>query len=262
MHMLEWPVSFIPRIAVAGRFSLGDRRFGTRYRGGTHALHLHGYAGRMRLGGREIAIAPGDATLSPAGEPSGYDLDAPGSHWCIHFAPAEGEAVIALPLHLPAARAGRLREGMAHVSALFASARGDAVGAARAGLALQELLLGLSQPEVVDSPADRAAAFIDAHFHEALAVADVGAAIGRSPAHLARLFRTRFGVTMPHYLLERRAAHARFLLESTDLPIWRVAERVGIPDAQHFNKTIRRLLGASPSAIRAGVAGPRVDPDR
>ena len=34
--------------------------------------------------------------------------------------------------------------------------------------------------------------------------------------------------------LERRAAHARFLLESTDLPIWRVAERVGMPDAQQL----------------------------
>ena len=57
-------------------------------------------------------------------------------------------------------------------------------------------------------------------------------------------------MTIPHRLIARRVEHARYLLESTDLPIWRVAERVGIPDPQHFNKTVRRLTGTSPSAIR------------
>ena len=52
------------------------------------------------------------------------------------------------------------------------------------------------------------------------------------------------------------------LLESTDLPIWRVAERCGVADAQRFNKMVRSLLGASPSAVRARVRGPVVDPDR
>jgi AraC-like DNA-binding protein len=46
------------------------------------------------------------------------------------------------------------------------------------------------------------------------------------------------------------------------LPIWRIAERVGISDPQHFNKSVRRMLGASPSAIRALSQADRVDPDR
>lgn len=36
----------------------------------------------------------------------------------------------------------------------------------------------------------------------------------------------------------------------------------GIPDAQHFDKGVCRLPGASPSVIRARSATATVDPDR
>src|SRR3982751_3068213 len=100
MGSLDWPTRAIPRIAVAGRFRLSDRGHETRYRGATHALHLHDYMGRMRSADGERAIAAGDVTISPAGLSSSYDLDAAGQHWCIPFtAEAAGER-IALPLHV------------------------------------------------------------------------------------------------------------------------------------------------------------------
>jgi len=34
------------------------------------------------------------------------------------------------------------------------------------------------------------------------------------------------------------------------LPIKEIAIRVGLPDPQHFNKIVRRQLGASPSELR------------
>lgn len=258
---MDWPVSMIPRIAVAGRFRLGDRGHETRYRGGTHALHLHDYAGRMRLAGSERAIAAGDITISPAGIASSYDLDAPGQHWCVHFTADVADTHIALPLHV--AGQASARERMAHIAALHGRAGDDPVAAVQAGLALQALLLDLAAPSPTPpSAVDRAAAVIDARFAEPLTVVEVAQAVGRSPAHLARAFRARFATTIPHRLITRRTEHARYLLESTDLPIWRIAERVGIPDPQHFNKTVRRLLGASPSAIRAASAAAVVDPDR
>jgi AraC-like DNA-binding protein len=261
MEYFDWPVGVIPRIAVAGRFRLSDRGHETRYRGATHALHLHDYAGRMRSAGGDRAIASGDVTISPAGLASSYDLDAAGQHWCIHFtAEAAGER-IALPLHV--AGQASVRERMAHIAALHRRTGDDPVAATQAGLALQALLLDLAVP-VAAAPgaADRAAAIIDARFAEPLGVAEIAKAVDRSPAHLARAFRARFGTTIPHRLIARRVEHARYLLESTDLPIWRIAERVGIPDPQHFNKTVRRLTGASPSAIRAASAAKVVDPDR
>lgn len=250
-------------VSTAGYFTLYDRDFTTTYQGRSHALHLHFYHGTMQLAGEVIPIAPGDVTLSPASQPSSYDLDAPGHHWCIHFE-TDGDKAEAVPVALHLTQCHALRERFAHIAGLFATAS-DPLSHIAARLAVQELLLTLARrtnPLPEDDAAARAAAFIDRHFHEAIGVPDIAAAAARAPAYLARLFRQRFGTTMQHRLLQRRAEHARFLLESTDLPIWRVAERCGIPDAQQFNKTVRRLLGASPSVIRAQVNGPVVDPDR
>ncbi|HVF93144.1 MAG TPA: AraC family transcriptional regulator [Sphingomonas sp.] len=262
MDALSWPIERVPQIVVAGQFALADRDFATGYRGADHALHLHGYDGTMLLGGERRQIAAGDVTISPAGALSAYDLPKAGLHWCIHFRPAEGGAAVDLPLHVTGA-GGWVREAMAHAAALHARAAGDPLVAAQAGLALQATLLQLAAAERPPAnPAERAAALIAERFADPLDVATIAAAVGRNPAHLARLFRRHYGETIPHRLIARRVDHARFLLESSDLPIWRVAERCGIPDAHHFNKTVRRLLGASPSAIRA-MAGTRpVDPDR
>ena len=259
MDPIFLPTDRLPTVRLAGRFLLADRTFETRYWGPFHALHLHDYEGRMRLAGEEVLLRPGDATLSPAGRTSAYDLAAPGRHWVVHFTTSDDPCTFPLPLHL--SDAGAARERFAEVATLHA--RGDALALARAAATLQALLLWLADRNTL--PADaaaRAAAVIEARFAEPLRVADIADAARANPAHLARVFRRRFGVTIPHRLLQRRVEHACYLLQATDLPIWRVAERVGLPDPQHFNKTVRRLAGLSPSAIRAGATGRPVDPDR
>lgn len=268
MNALYLPLDAMPQILVASQFPLADSDFSTIHQGRSHALHLHGYEGEMILAGRRIRLAAGDVTLSPAGIPSSYHLETPGHHWCIHFEAAEHVGELApITLHQPGC--GALRERFAHVSALFSTAS-DPIASAAARLAVQELLLNLARlnaPLPTDDAAARAAAFIDRHFDRPIGVREIASAAERSPAYLARIFRKRFGITVPHRLLQRRAQHAQFLLESTDLPIWRIAERCGIPDPQHFNKTMRKILGASPSSIRARTVaarrtGPVIDPDR
>jgi AraC-like DNA-binding protein len=267
MDTFIWPLRCFPVPVLAGRFSLADEKFATRYCGRAHALHLHDYRGTLRIGGGTIELSPGDLTISPAGVPNAYHLPAPGRHWCIHFEPAPvTEDFITLPLHLPlGAVSSAAAEQFAHVARLLSGAR--ATDRARASLALQELLLWTDEQQKPSTPrttaAERAAALIDRRFHEQLTVPQIAAAVGTSQAHLARSFRRRFGVTVPHRLVQRRITHARYLLESTDLPVWRVAERVGMPNAQHFNKAVRKLLGSSPSAIRtASDQAARIDPDR
>ena len=275
--MLEWPLAVVPAIATAGRFALADRGFSTTYRGASHALHLHDYVGVMRLDGRTVELCPGDMTLSPAGRPSGYDLPQPGRHWCVHFsAAATAAATIALPLHVRLGpSAAPVRDRLAQIAALHARASAPgptgALAAASASVALQALLLSLAEQRPrdvqegggIDAAVDAVAAAIDSRFDEPLSAAALAREAGWSQNHLGRRFRARFGVAIAHRLLQRRVEHARFLLEATDLPIWRVGERVGIPDPHHFNKTVRRMLGRSPSQVRAD-AGRRLalDPDR
>jgi len=269
MSSLAWPIAIIPAVRLAGRFTLADKGFATTYRGKAHALHLHDYHGRMHLADEVIAIEPGDVTISPALRRSAYDLVSAGRHWCIHFEQAEPDSApeIVLPLRFRLGAASEtVRERMAHVWRLQGRATDNGIAAASAALALQQLLLWLGQhsrPSADGSVAERAARMIDERFSEALCVPAIANAVGCSQGYLARVFRARFGITLSHHLLERRVEHAQYLLESTDLPIWRVAERVGIPDPQHFNKTVRRFLGANPTAIRARFAnGASIDPDR
>lgn len=272
MFKLRWPLASVPVVSTAGQFLLADGGFATTYLSRTHALHLHGYAGQMMLAGEAVGIEPGDLTLSPAGLRSAYNLSAPGKHWCVHFAaiPPSGDTVpLALHIRLDAA-ANSVRERMARIAGLHARGTDNPIAHASARLSLQELLLWLGEWSVARPDGGgslaavmEAAAIIDADFHEPLTVPAIARAVDRSQGHLSRQFREHFGVTIPHRLLWRRVEHARFLLESTDLPIWRVAERSGIPDPHHFNKTVRRLLGVSPSAIRRASLGVNpVDPDR
>jgi transcriptional regulator GlxA family with amidase domain len=86
---------------------------------------------------------------------------------------------------------------------------------------------------------------------EPLYVGDLAREIGLSHAHLTRLFRAATGSTIAAHIARRRAERAAELLMHTNLPIKTIAAQIGLPDLHQFNKTIRRLLGASPRAIRA-----------
>ncbi|RAK58944.1 hypothetical protein DJ021_03570 [Phenylobacterium hankyongense] len=257
---LPWPATTPPRLKLASQFPLADKGFGTRYLGPTHALHLHGYAGRMQLGAAEFELQPGDLTLSPAGVASAYDLPEPGRHWCVHFHPAEGAApTVALPLHLrlgPAA--AYVAERLSAISRLQARAP-DVLAQASAAVSFQELLLWCAaraqdEGDPADAVADRVSAIVDARFAEPLTAARLAREVGRSQHYVARAFRRRFGMTVPSYSLRRRMAHAHYLLESTELPVGVVAQRVGIDDPHYFNKLVRRFLGDSPTVLRRRAA--------
>lgn len=73
---------------------------------------------------------------------------------------------------------------------------------------------------------------------------------GYSEAHFVRAFRSAFGVTPKHYaqrLLMRRACA---LLETSDLPVRGIAQRLGYDEASTFSRAFRRFVGESPEAYR------------
>ena len=65
-----------------------------------------------------------------------------------------------------------------------------------------------------------------------------------------RRFRDETGLSPRKWLLQQRVAHARLLLESTDLSVDRVARRSGLGSATALRQHLRTTIGVPPSAYR------------
>jgi transcriptional regulator GlxA family with amidase domain len=86
---------------------------------------------------------------------------------------------------------------------------------------------------------------------EPLNLADIAAHAMMSRRSLARHFRAQTGTTPLRWLLAQRVQRARELLETTALPLARVAEACGFGSVETLRHHFTRQVGATPSAYRA-----------
>ena len=270
---LSWPLRHLPEITIAGDFPMLAPGCNRTYSHETIALHLHDYAGDLWMGGRHIRLRPGDLTLSPSRLNSRYALPESGSHLCIHFLPPVLPArnrSTSLPLHHRLGpKTAIARERLWRIVDHHRRAGGtrDSVPACAASAALHEFLLWLTLQDRSGakprrtSLVDEALAKLDTAIEKSLAkpmlIGELAADVGLSAEYVARLFAQRHGMTLQHYLLQRRMELARHLLISSDLLILEIGRRVGLPDPQYFNKQFRRVVGASPLAYRQQSRQPR-----
>lgn len=101
----------------------------------------------------------------------------------------------------------------------------------------------------------RAQAFIAARPEQSCGLDSIAAAAGCSPFHLARLFRRETGMTIRGYRLRLRVSTALQEIAEGESDLTSVALRTGFFDHAHMTASVRRLLGAPPSALRSALAG-------
>jgi transcriptional regulator GlxA family with amidase domain len=89
-----------------------------------------------------------------------------------------------------------------------------------------------------------------AHLDEPLTVADLARRVHQSPRTFARRFRDATGTTPLHWLLQQRVRLAQQLLESTDEPVERIAERTGFGTAANLRVHFARVTSVSPKTYR------------
>ncbi|GAA4214679.1 GlxA family transcriptional regulator [Actinocatenispora rupis] len=89
-----------------------------------------------------------------------------------------------------------------------------------------------------------------ARLGEPLSVDDLAARLGVSGRTLARRFTEQLGTSPGAWLLARRVAAARTLLEETDLPVDAVATRVGLSSAVNLRRRFLARVGTTPGAYR------------
>ena len=93
-------------------------------------------------------------------------------------------------------------------------------------------------------------ALMDDAADAALSVADVAAAAGVHPVHLARVFRQAWGCSPGDLLRWRRVERAAGLLARTAHPAAQIAAAAGFADQSHMTRAFRTLYGLTPGAWR------------
>ncbi|MFP3964765.1 helix-turn-helix domain-containing protein [Actinomadura fulvescens] len=93
-------------------------------------------------------------------------------------------------------------------------------------------------------------AWMEANLHRPLTLEEIAREAAVSVRTLTRRFRAQAGTTPLQWLLRARIHRAQQLLESTDLPVERVAAEAGFGSPVTLRAHFARMVGASPLAYR------------
>lgn len=96
----------------------------------------------------------------------------------------------------------------------------------------------------------RAQEILHAQFRARVQLADVAAAVGVQPPHLAHAFRRYFRTTVGEYLRLLRLDWAVEQIATTEAPLAEIALAAGYSDQSHFTRECRRARGFSPGEYR------------
>jgi transcriptional regulator GlxA family with amidase domain len=114
----------------------------------------------------------------------------------------------------------------------------------------QAQFVDLPMPDPDDSPLGGVLGWMLEHVGEELTVEQLARQARTSPRTFARQFRAVTGTTPHQWLLSQRILLAQRLLETTDEPVERVAERAGFGSAAGLRQHFTRAVSASPLAYR------------
>jgi AraC-like DNA-binding protein len=106
-------------------------------------------------------------------------------------------------------------------------------------------------PIAVDVAVDAFRAYLDEHLFEPITIAAAAETLGVGPTHLARGFKTTFGIAPHAYVVTRRLEVARDRILAGQ-PLADVASEVGFFDQAHLTRRFKRFLGVTPGRFPTG----------
>lgn len=101
-------------------------------------------------------------------------------------------------------------------------------------------------------PIETALRYIHTHYAQPISMAEVAGQLYRSPEHFSRQFKEEVGENFSAYLTRYRLDRAQELLQTTSLPVARVAALTGYPTPGYFSRLYRKYKGISPEEERRG----------
>ena len=98
--------------------------------------------------------------------------------------------------------------------------------------------------------AEKVCQYITEHIGTISSGKQLGDIFSYHPYYLNRIITKYSGITLHEYLRNARIQKAMKLLNTTDLPIAKIAEECGFCDSSHFSKQFKAVTGYRPSKYR------------
>ena len=92
--------------------------------------------------------------------------------------------------------------------------------------------------------------YIEQNYHRGITLSTVAEAVGYSPAYLTSRVAKKTGETVNGWIVKRRMAAARLLLQDTDQTIEQIATELGYQNACHFSRQFRQYHDMPPKTWR------------
>ena len=252
--------------AVVGSFEVTRLVFPPNYRHGSVEPE-RGYMVVVLDGAVSKSFAADTTTLSRS---SVATLPAGATHSST-FAPHSTQILAVRPLDSQAAPLFEsLLNRRRHVQAAVATALGWRMACelesrdASWALALEGLVLQLlaTVDRASEGPLPRATEWLRTArdlMHERVpehpSLAELAAAVGRHPTHVARAFRREYGATLAEYSRALRLDWARTQIALGETSLARVALDAGFADQSHFTRAFRCHVGVTPGRYRELAKG-------
>ncbi|WP_339315792.1 helix-turn-helix domain-containing protein [Paenibacillus sp. FSL R10-2734] len=104
-----------------------------------------------------------------------------------------------------------------------------------------------AQPQSV---AEEIKQYIHANYGDDLTRNDLAEIVYLNPDYLARIFKRETGVSLGSYIIQVRISAAKHLLETTNMSVYTVANKVGYNNYSYFSKLFKQEVGLPPNEYK------------
>ncbi|TVY01339.1 response regulator [Cohnella terricola] len=121
-------------------------------------------------------------------------------------------------------------------------------------LSLNDYIRHLRSAHVDQKDMARALEYIQANYDKELSMTMVSNHVSLNYSYFSEAFKDYAGLSFVQYLKKLRIEKAKELLETTDLKVLEIGDRVGFENTKHFNRVFRESVGVSPLEYRQNVS--------
>lgn len=122
-------------------------------------------------------------------------------------------------------------------------------------LAIKSNQVAMQQANAEPPVITKAKQFIEEHYTEEISLGQVAAAVHTSLFYFCKIFKKHTGINFTEYVSRVRTEKAKGLLLNPNLRVSEIAYEIGFQSLTHFNRVFKKIVGESPTAYRARLAG-------